>query len=67
MKILDLNNKSKEELVQLLEGLREKLLKLNFDMADSKVKDFSQLKKAKKDIARILTAIEQSKSSISKS
>ena len=67
MKILDLNNKSKEELVQLLEGLREKLLKLNFDMADSKVKDFSQLKNAKKDIARILTAIEQSKSSISKS
>ena len=57
MKILDLNNKSKEELVQLLEGLREKLLKLNFDMADSKVKDFSQLKNAKKDIARILTAI----------
>lgn len=55
MKIPDLNNKSRDELNQLLADLKAKLLKLNFDMADNKVKDVSQIKKTKKDIARILT------------
>lgn len=66
MKINDLNNKSKDELNQLLVDLRARILKLNFDLADNKVKDVSQVKKTKKDIARILTIMKQSKSSISK-
>lgn len=67
MKPQDLQNKTKEELSQTLVDLRAKVLKLNFDLADNKVKDVSQVKKTKKDIARILTIMEQSKSSISKS
>lgn len=57
MKMEDLNNRSMEELTQMAGDLKAKLLKLNFDLADNKVKDFSQLKKVKKDIARIMTAM----------
>jgi len=57
MKINELNNKSKEELNLLLIDLRAKVLKLNFDLADNKVKDVSQVKKTKKDIARVLTLL----------
>ena len=55
MKTQDLQNKSREELNHLLADLKAKLLKLNFDLADNKVKDVSQIKKTKKEIARILT------------
>jgi len=57
MKPVELNNKSHSELNQLLVDLRAKILKLNFDLADNKVKDVSQVKKTKKDIARILTLL----------
>lgn len=57
MKINDLNNKSKDELNLLLVDLRAKILKLNFDLADNKVKDVSQVKKTRKDIARVLTLL----------
>lgn len=57
MKFDELNNKSREELGHLLVDLKAKLLKLNFDLADNKVKDVSQFKKTKKDIAKILTAL----------
>jgi len=66
MKFIELNNQSREELTHAVEGLKAKLLKLNFDMADNKVKDFSQLKKTRKDIARILTLL-KSQNEISKS
>lgn len=57
MKQNELNNKSGEELSHLLVELKTKLLKLNFDLADNKVKDVSQVKKTKKDIARVLTTL----------
>lgn len=66
MKPAELNNKSIEELHRLLADLKTKLLKLNFDLADNKVKDVSQVGKTKKDIARILTVTKQLKSSVSK-
>ena len=62
MKIQDIQNKSREELNQLLADLRSKLLKLNFDLAENKVKDISQIGKTKKDIARTLTVISNIKS-----
>ena len=62
MKIDDIKNKSQDELNHNLSDLRAKILKLNFDLADNKVKDFSQVKKTKKDVARILTVLKQSKS-----
>ena len=57
MKYTELNNRSGEELTHMMGDLKAKLLKLNFDLADNKVKDFSQFKKVKKDIARIMTAV----------
>ena len=59
MKRIDLQNKTKDDLSHMLKDLKAKLLKLNFDLADNKVKDVSQVKKTKKDIARILTALKQ--------
>lgn len=57
IKYIEIKDKSREELSHLLADLRSKLLKLNFDLADNKVKDVSQVKKIKKDISRALTAI----------
>lgn len=57
MKSSELNNKTRDELSRLLAEYRAKILKLNFDLADNKVKDVSQVKKTKKDIARIMTMI----------
>ncbi len=59
MKKIDLNNKTKEEVSHILADLNAKLLKLNFDLADNKVKDVSQVKKTKKDIARVMTMLSQ--------
>ena len=64
MKINDLQNKTKDELNLLLVDLRAKVLKLNFDLADNKVKDVSQVKKTKKDIARILTLLKSQNTQI---
>jgi len=57
MKTLELKNKSKSELNKMLEGRRERLRQLCFDLAQGKVKDTSQIKKTKKDIARVLTLL----------
>ena len=61
MKIDELKNMSKDELNKLASDLRAKLLKFNFDLADNKVKDVSQIKKTKKDVARVLTLLKQIK------
>ncbi len=57
MKRFETKNKSKEELVASLGEMRAKISQLYFDKADKKLKDSSQFKKLKKDIARILTAV----------
>ena len=62
MRYSDLKDKTKEELSHNLIDLRAKILKLNFDLADNKVKDFSQVKKTKRDVARVLTALKNLKS-----
>lgn len=57
MKRIDTTNKSKEELIASLAEFRAQLVQLEFDRADKKLKDVSQFKKTKKDIARILTTL----------
>lgn len=57
MRVSELKNKSKEELGDSLKELKAKLLKLSFDLADNKLKDISQIKKTRKDIARVLTTL----------
>lgn len=55
MKKLDLNNKTNEEMSTMLKDLKSKLLQFNFELGEKRLKDFSQVKKIKKEIARILT------------
>lgn len=58
MKITELRQKSKTELQNLLLEKRERLRALRFDLASGKVKNVRELRKIKKDIARILTIME---------
>jgi|GEM_PF-280284 len=50
------------ELQKDLADYREKLRKLQFDLAQGKVKNIREIKETKKIIARILTIINQSRS-----
>ena len=56
MKRIDIN-KTGEELANMFKDQRTKLLKLKFDLNEKKLKDVSQIRKTKKDIARILTEL----------
>ena len=55
MKIGELKQKPAEELKKLLQDNRESLRQLKFDLASGKVKNVREIRKIKKDIARILT------------
>lgn len=54
----ELQNKSRDELIIMHKELNAKLMKLGFDLAGNRLKDSSQLNKTKKDIARVLTALQ---------
>ncbi len=56
-KNIDLQNKKKEELSTMLKDLKAKLLQFNFELGEKRLKDFSQVNKTKKEIARILTEL----------
>ena len=57
MKRIDLNNKNKEDLAAMFKEQKAKLMKLKFELNEKVLKDVSQLKKTKKDIARIMTEL----------
>lgn len=57
--ISELKNKPKEELMKMLNDVRTKLREANFDLEAGKLKNVKSLKVLKKDIARILTFINQ--------
>ena len=57
MKTTELQQKSKSELQKILSDDREKLRQLRFDLAAGKVKNVREVRKIKKDIARILTIL----------
>lgn len=57
MKYTELKNKNKLELNELLRDLRIKLGKLRFDLGGNTLKDRSQIKKTKQEIARVMTAL----------
>jgi len=59
MKAKELREKTTKELHQLLKELREKIVKLRFDMASGKVKNIRELRFIKKDITRILTILKE--------
>lgn len=61
MKYSDLQNKDPRELQMTLKELQVQLGKLRFQLADKALKDFSQIKKTRKDIAKIMTAVNEQK------
>ena len=61
MKTKELKEKNKEELEKLLAQKRESVRKLRFDIATKQVQNNQQLQKDKRDIARILTLINEGK------
>ncbi|MFA6973883.1 MAG: 50S ribosomal protein L29 [Parcubacteria group bacterium] len=61
MKIKELREKNIEELKKLLGEKKEHARKLRFDIASKQVKDNREYRNTKKEIARILTLINESK------
>jgi large subunit ribosomal protein L29 len=59
MKPSELRQKQKEELSKAVKDYREKLRGLRFDLASGKVKNVREIRKIKKDIARILTILKE--------
>ena len=59
MKVSELTQKSKEDLLEQLKEEREKLARFHFDLPAKRVKDTSKIKKTRRNIARILTVFKQ--------
>ena len=59
MKIIELRQRSKTELQKTLQEKREHLRQLRFDLVSGKVKNVKQIREIKKDIAKILTLINE--------
>lgn len=59
--IKDLRKKSESDLQKLLEKTREKLGKVAVDVMQGKSKNTSKAKEFKKDIARIMTILNENK------
>ena len=55
MNVTELRQKSKKELQELLEGQKETLRQLRFDLAAGKVKNVRQIRQLRRTIAQILT------------
>lgn len=53
----NLENKTDIELNNMLEELRVKLGRMRFELANKTLKNISEIKVVKKDIARVLTAL----------
>ncbi len=59
MNITEVRKKTKIELNDMLQSLRNKLRALRFDLASGKIKNVREVRKIKKDIARILTILKE--------
>ncbi len=59
MKITEFNQKHTEELKKILYENRERMRQLRFDLSAGKVKNVREIRKIKKDIARISTLLEE--------
>lgn len=59
MKIRELRQKTNTELKKTLVDLRDKLRELRFNLSGGKVKNIKEVHQTKKDIARILTLLNE--------
>jgi len=57
MKVNEFSSKNKQELERNFKETRERLRQLRFDLAAGKVKNVREIRKNKKEVARILTAL----------
>jgi len=57
MKTNELRQRSKEELKEIVNELKKKLQELRFDLVSGKVKNVREIRKTKKEIARVLTVL----------
>lgn len=57
MKYSELKNKQEKELSETLKELRGKLSRFNFERSNNTLKNSSQIKKTKKDVARVMTVL----------
>jgi len=57
MEYRNLENKTDIELKNMLEELKIKLGKMRFELSNKTLKNISEIKIVKKDIARVLTAL----------
>lgn len=57
MKATELRQKSKEELIKLVQEKRERINELRFLLPQGKVKNVKELMQARRDAARILTVL----------
>jgi len=64
MKSAELRQKSKAELEKLLKEKGERLRALRFDLASGKLKNVREIRQTKKDIARILTILNEQRTGI---
>lgn len=60
VKIKELREKNTEELKKLLEEKKEQARKLRFDIASKQVKNVREYRNTRKEIAKILTLINES-------
>jgi large subunit ribosomal protein L29 len=61
MKFSEIKNKTKNELSEMLKDLKGNLSRFNFQLSGNTLKNSSQIGKTKKDIARIMTALNKNK------
>lgn len=61
MKAFDLRKKSENDLKKILKNQRKKLHQLRFNLAAGRLKNHQELKKIKREIARILTVFHEGK------
>ncbi len=57
MKAKEINNKSREELQEILKEKKAKLVQLRFEMTSRQLKDYARIKMTRKTIARIMTRL----------
>lgn len=59
MKAKELRAKTKKELQKLLSENRDRLRQLRFELSQGKVKNVREIRRVKRDIARMLTIINE--------
>ncbi len=57
MKIKEIREKNQKEIEKDLSELRNKLTKMKFDISGKQMKNHREIRKIKKDIAKILTVL----------